>query len=335
MPSPFSHRFCIAPMLEWTDRHCRMLHRALSAQAVLYTEMVAGEAVIRGRRDLLLGFDPAEHPVAVQLGGSDPARLAEAAKICEDFGYDEINLNAGCPSDKVQAGRFGACLMKEPKLLADCLGAMAQAVRIPVSLKCRIGVDQQEPEIALRAVIAEAKAAGIRLFVVHARKAWLKGLSPKQNRSRPPLDYPLVYAVAQENPDAVFVLNGGIETLAAAKKPLTQVAGVMVGRAAYQNPGLLADVDAQLFDGPPRTVEAAVVAHLAYVQRKLAAGTPLHTLVRPMLGLFAERPGARTFRRTLSQQAPRKGAGLDVLLEALVPVMRADPAFAAFLDAHR
>jgi tRNA-dihydrouridine synthase A len=317
-------------MLEWTDRHCRMFHRALSKHARLYTEMVADVAILRGNRDILLGFDAGEHPLAVQLGGSDPARLAEAARICEDFGYDEINLNAGCPSDKVQAGRFGACLMKEPGLIGDCLGAMSGAVKVPVSLKCRIGVDHQEPEDALRAAIAAARAGGGHIFIVHARKAWLKGLSPKQNRARPPLDYALVHAVAGENPDCTFVVNGGIETLAAAKKHLAKVGGVMLGRAAYRNPGLLADVDSVLFGEAPRTIEAAVTAHLAYVEAKLAEGVPLHPLVRPMLGLFAERPGARAFRRTLSEQAPRKGAGLAVLLAALAPVMRADPDFEAF-----
>jgi tRNA-dihydrouridine synthase A len=311
------HRFCVAPMMEWTDRHCRMLHRALSRHALLYTEMVAAEAVIRGRRDQLLGFDAAEHPVAVQLGGSEPARLAEAAKICADYGYDEINLNAGCPSDKVQSGRFGACLMQEPALVADCLGAMAAAVKIPVTLKCRIGIDDQDPAVALRAMIAATKAAGSRIFVIHARKAWLKGLSPKQNRSRPPLDYDLVYAIKRENPELTIVINGGIDTLAAAKPHLKKLDGVMLGRAAYQNPGLLADVDAELFDGPANTIEAAVQAFLPYVEAQRAAGVPLHSMVRHMLGLFAERPGARAFRRHLSENATRKGAGIDVLREAL------------------
>jgi tRNA-dihydrouridine synthase A len=321
MPQFPPHRFCIAPMMEWTDRHCRMLHRALSARARLYTEMVAAEAVIRGKRDQLLGFDAAEHPLAVQLGGAEPSRLAEAAKICEDFCYDEINLNAGCPSDKVQSGRFGACLMKEPRLAADCLGAMRAAVSIPVSLKCRIGVDGQEPEIALRAMIAAAKDAGIRIFIVHARKAWLKGLSPKQNRSRPPLACELVYTVKRENPDCTIVVNGGIVSLAAAKTHLRHVDGAMLGRAAYQNPGILADVDAELFGGEARTIEAAIADYLPYIEAKLAEGVPLNSMVRHMLGLFAERPGARAFRRHLSENAGRAGAGIDVLKDALALVM--------------
>ncbi len=304
-------------MMAWTDRHCRMLHRALSHRARLYTEMVAAEAVIRGDRARLLGFDAAEHPVAVQLGGAEPARLAEAAKIAEDFGYDEIDLNAGCPSDKVQAGRFGACLMREPGLVGDCLGAMAAAVAVPVSLKCRIGVDEQDPEVALRAVVGAGMAAGVRIFVVHARKAWLSGLSAKDNRTRPPLDYDLVYAVKRENPQATVVLNGGIASIEACTEHLARLDGVMLGRAAYQNPALLAAVDAALYGDAPRRIEDALAAYLPYVGRALAAGVPLGVLVRPMLGLFAGRPGARAFRRHLSENAPRPGAGMKVLVEAL------------------
>lgn len=316
-----THRFCVAPMMDWTDRHCRMLHRALSRHALLYTEMVTAEAVIRGNREHLLGFSPAEHPVAVQLGGSEPTRLAEAAKICEDYGYREINLNVGCPSDKVQSGRFGACLMQEPKLVADCLAAMARAVQIPVTLKCRIGVDDQSPDQALRAIMTACKAAGTRIFVIHARKAWLKGLSPKQNRDRPPLDYALVYTIKRENPDCTIIINGGIDSIAACQDHLEQVDGVMLGRAAYQNPGLLADVDKALYGGAPNSIEAAVEAYMPYVEAKLAEGVPLNAIVRHMLGLFAERPGARAFRRHLSENATRKGADISVLRTALSSVM--------------
>lgn len=308
-------------MMEWTDRHCRMLHRRLSRHALLYTEMVTAEAVIRGKRDQLLGFDAQEHPVAVQLGGSEPARLAEAAKICEDFGYDEVNLNAGCPSDRVQSGRFGACLMLEPQLVADCMAAMQAAVRIPVTLKCRIGVDEQNPQEAVRAMIAACKSAGTRLFIVHARKAWMKGLSPKQNRTRPPLDYALAYAIKRENSDCTIVLNGGIATLADCQMHLTHLDGVMLGRAAYQNPEILAGVDAALYGGQNNSIEAAVRAYLPYVEEKLTEGVPLNAITRHMLGLFAERPGARAFRRHISENAPRKGADIGVLREALSFVM--------------
>lgn len=308
-------------MMEWTDRHCRMLHRALSRHALLYTEMVTADAVIRGNREQLLGYSPAEHPVAVQLGGSDPGKLAEASKICEDFGYGEINLNVGCPSDRVQSGRFGACLMLEPELVAACLSTMANAVRVPVTLKCRIGVDDQNPQEALRAIIAATKAAGTRQYVLHARKAWLKGLSPKQNRERPPLNYELVYIIKQENPDCTIIINGGIDTIDACKEHLAHVDGVMLGRAAYQNPDILADVDAELFGGAPNSVEAAVESYIPYIEEKLAEGVPLNAIVRHMLGLFSGRPGARQFRRFLSENATRKGADIDVLRRALAPVM--------------
>lgn len=323
MPQMPAHRFCVAPMMEWTDRHCRMLHRALTRHALLYTEMVTAEAVIRGNREQLLGFSPAEHPVAVQLGGSEPARLAEASKICEDSGYDEINLNVGCPSDRVQSGRFGACLMLEPELVAACLSAMAHAVRVPVTLKCRIGVDDQNPQEALRTIIAATKSAGTRHFIIHARKAWLKGLSPKQNRDRPPLDYELVYIIKEENPDCTIILNGGIDNIDACKEHLAHVDGVMLGRAAYQNPDILADVDTELFGGTANNVEAAVESYIPYIEAKLAEGVPLNAIVRHMLGLFSGRPGARMFRRYLSENATRKGAGIDVLLRALAPVMPA------------
>jgi len=320
MMNRLDHRFCIAPMMEWSDRHCRMLHRLLSDHARLYTEMVTAQAVLRGDRARLIGFDVREHPVALQLGGAEPAMLAEAAKIGEEFGYDEINLNVGCPSDRVQSGRFGACLMREPGLVGDCAAAMRAAVSIPVTVKCRIGVDDQEPGVALRALIAACE--GIETFVIHARKAWLEGLSPKENRDVPPLDYELVTAVKRENPALTIVLNGGIATLDEAEAHLNQVDGVMLGRAAYQTPALLAEVDARFFAGEARTVEAAVEAYLDYVAQQLAQGVPLNAITRHMLGLYNARPGARLFRRHLSENATRPGAGVEVLRDALAYVTR-------------
>src|SRR5271167_974423 len=234
--SQWNRRFAIAPMMEWTDRHCRFFHRLLTRRALIYTEMLTTGAVLRGDRARLLGFDPFEHPVALQLGGSDPARLAEAARIGAEMGYDEINLNVGCPSDRVQSGRFGACLMLEPVLVADCVAAMRKAVAIPVTVKCRIGVDDQDPEVALRALIRSCAEAGVTSFAVHARKAWLEGLSPKENRDVPPLDYDLVHRVKQANPHLTITLNGGIQTLDEAEQHLAHVDGVMLGRAAYHNP---------------------------------------------------------------------------------------------------
>ena len=304
-------------MMEWSDTHCRVLHRQLSTYALLYTEMVTAPAVIRGDRARLLGFDASEHPVALQLGGAEPAALAEAAKIGAEFGYDEINLNVGCPSDRVQSGRFGACLMREPNLVADCVAAMRAAVSIPVTVKCRIGVDDQDPEVALRATIAQCKEAGANTFIVHARKAWLDGLSPKENRDVPPLDYPLVYAIKRENPELTIVVNGGIATLDDIEIHLGQVDGVMLGRAAYQNPAVLADVDEKLFGGAKNSVERAVDAYLEYVARQLAVGVPLHAMTRHMLGLFNGRRGARQFRRHLSENATRPGADINVLRNAL------------------
>ncbi|MGH6870151.1 MAG: tRNA dihydrouridine(20/20a) synthase DusA [Rhizomicrobium sp.] len=311
------HRFCTAPMMDWTDRHCRVLHRGLTRRALLYTEMVTAEAVIRGDRERLIGFDAAEHPVALQLGGSEPARLAEAARIGADFGYDEINLNVGCPSDRVQSGRFGACLMREPGVVADCVSAMRARVSVPVTVKCRLGVDDQDPEQSLRATIAMCAAAGARVFIVHARKAWLAGLSPKENRDVPPLDYALVYRVKRENPGLTIVVNGGIDTLDEAEAHLVHADGVMLGRAAYQSPAMLAEVDARFFDGEPVTVEDAVRVYRDYVARKLGDGVPLHAMTRHMLGLFSGRPGARLFRRHLSEHATRPGADIAVLDAAL------------------
>lgn len=312
-------------MMEWTDRHCRMFHRLLSARARLYTEMVTAPAAIRGDRDRLLGFDPAEHPVVLQLGGSEPAALAEAARIGEDFGYDEINLNVGCPSDRVQSGKFGACLMLEPELVATCVVAMRAKVSIPVTVKCRIGVDDQDPQIALRTLIAGCKAAGAAIFIVHARKALLEGLSPRENRAVPPLDYDLVYAVKRENPELTIVLNGGILNLNVAEECLRHVDGVMLGRAAYQSPALLADVDARLFGDEPRSVDAAVAAFVRYIEEKRREGVPLHAMTRHILGVFHGRPGARAFRRYLSENAPGYETGVEVLREAIARVGSPSP----------
>jgi tRNA-dihydrouridine synthase A len=312
-----THRFSVAPMMDWTDSPCRVLHRCLTRHALLYTEMVTAEAVLHGDRARLLGFDSFEHPVALQLGGSDPAKLAEASKIAAGFGYDEINLNVGCPSDRVQSGRFGACLMREPVLVADCVAAMRAAVSIPVTVKCRIGVDDQDPEHSLRALIDACAAAGVTVFAVHARKAWLEGLSPKENRDIPPLDYPLVYRVKQERPDLTILVNGGIENLEQAEAHLAHVDGVMLGRAAYQNPALLADVDARFFGAAPVDLDRAIETYATHVERQLHHGARLHPLIKPMLGLYNGRPGARLFRRHLSEQAPRADAGISVLREAL------------------
>ncbi len=311
-------------MMEWTDRHCRFLHRQLTHQALLYTEMVTAEAVLRGDRERLIGFDPTEHPVALQLGGAEPARLAQAAKVGEAFGYDEINLNVGCPSDRVQSGRFGACLMREPNLVADCVAAIRAAVSVPVSVKCRLGVDDQDPEDSLRATIRACAKAGVDTFIVHARMAWLKGLSPKENRDVPPLDYNLVYRVKQENPDLTVIVNGGIANLDQAERHLAHVDGVMLGRAAYQYPAMLVDVDARFFGSQPRTLEDAIEAYIVYVERQLGRGVPLNTLAKHMLGLFSGKPGGRLFRRYLSENATRRGAGLDVLLAALSRISHLD-----------
>jgi tRNA-dihydrouridine synthase A len=311
------HRFSVAPMMDWTDSPCRVLHRCLTRNTLLYTEMVTQDAVLHGDRVRLLGFDASEHPLALQLGGSDPAKLAQAARIAADFGYDEVNLNVGCPSDRVQSGRFGACLMREPALVADCVAAMRAAVPLPVTVKCRIGVDDQDPEVALRALIDACVAAGVTTFAVHARKAWLDGLSPKENRDVPPLDYDLVYRVKRERPDLFIAVNGGIETLDQATAHLAYVDGVMLGRAAYHNPAMLADVDARFFGGAAVDVDAAVDAYCEYVARQLQQGVRLHTLIKPMLGMYNGRPGARLFRRHLSENAPRHDAGIAVLREAL------------------
>ncbi|HKY19316.1 MAG TPA: tRNA dihydrouridine(20/20a) synthase DusA [Rhizomicrobium sp.] len=315
--TPTHHRFSVAPMMDWTDSPCRVLHRCLTKRALLYTEMVTAEAVLHGDRARLLGFDAFEHPVALQLGGSDPGKLAQATKIAADCGYGEVNLNVGCPSDRVQSGRFGACLMREPQLVGDCVAAMRAAAALPVTVKCRIGVDDQDPDVSLRSLIDICARAGVTIFAVHARKAWLEGLSPKENRDVPPLDYDLVYRVKRERPTLTILVNGGIETLEQAEDHLRHVDGVMLGRAAYQNPALLAQVDARFFGGAAVELDAAVEAYADHVARQLAQGARLHPLIKPMLGLYSGRPGARQFRRHLSEYAVRDGAGINVLREAL------------------
>jgi tRNA-dihydrouridine synthase A len=306
-------------MMDWTDRHCRTFHRIMTARARLYTEMVTADAAIHGDRERLLGFAAAEHPIALQLGGSDPSKLAEAAAIGEAFGYDEINLNVGCPSSRVQEGRFGACLMAEPDLVAACVRAMADRVRIPVTVKCRIGIDAQDSEADLSRFIATVADAGITTFVVHARKAWLDGLSPKENREVPPLDYARVYRLKAARPDLTIVLNGGVETLEASAEHLRHVDGVMVGRAAYQTPYLLADVDGVVFgsDAPALSRGDVLERLLPYVREHLAAGGRLNSVTRHILGIYHGQPRARVFRRHLSEHGVGEGPGIDVLIEAI------------------
>jgi tRNA-dihydrouridine synthase A len=308
-------------MMDWTDRHCRAFHRTLSGRALLYTEMVTAQAVERGDRARLIGFDAVERPVALQLGGSDPALLAEAARIGEDFGYDEINLNVGCPSDRVQSGRFGACLMREPDLVADCMAAIRAAVRVPATVKCRIGVDDQDPEESLFTLVDRCAGVGIETFIVHARKAWLEGLSPKENRDIPPLDYGLVRRLKAERPGLTVVLNGGIADLDQAMAHLDWTDGVMLGRAAYHTPALLGAVDARVF-GEAGTTDPfqAVDRYRPYLAARLAEGVPLYAMVRHMLGLFAGAPGARTWRRVLTVEGVKAGAGIEVLDRALEAV---------------
>jgi tRNA-dihydrouridine synthase A len=311
-------------MMDWTDRHCRFFHRLLSRRTRLYTEMVTTGAVIHGPRERLLGFSGEEHPVAVQLGGSDPEDLAEAARICADFGYDEINLNVGCPSDRVQNGRFGACLMQEPTLVGECVAAMKAAVALPVTVKCRIGVDDQDPEEALDRLTEAVVAAGTDALVVHARKAWLQGLSPKENRDVPPLDYDRVYRLKQARPALPVAINGGIRSLSEAKEHLARLDGVMVGRAAYQDPEILLEVDPGLFGEPAPVVDSfeALEAFEPYVAARLAEGVRLHAMTRHILGLFTGRPGARAYRRHLATEGTRPEAGLETLREAVAKVSR-------------
>ena len=320
-------RFSVAPMMDWTDRHCRFFHRILSRRARLYTEMLAAGAVLHGERERLLGFDAAEHPVALQLGGSGPVQLAAAAVIGEEFGYDEINLNIGCPSERVKSGAFGACLMREPEHVGDCVAAMKARVAIPVTVKCRTGVDDQEPETALGRLAEEVIAAGCDALIVHARKAWLKGLSPKENRAVPPLDYGLVYAVKRRFPIVPVVLNGGLVSFAQMRGELDFVDGVMVGRAAYQDPALLLKADPVLFGeiAPVAGTVAAVEAFMPYVEARLAEGVPLHAMTRHLLGLFNGLPGARAWRRHLAMEAVKPGAGAATLRAALAHVTNEHP----------
>ncbi len=310
-------------MMEWTDRRCRFFHRLLTRHALIYTEMVTTGAVLHGDRDRLIGFDPDEHPVALQLGGSDPAALARCARIGADFGYDEINLNIGCPSDRVQDGRFGACLMAEPALVGDCVAAMKAAVAIPVTVKCRIGIDDQDPEHALSAFTAHVVAAGVDALIVHARKAWLSGLSPRENRDIPPLDYDIVFRLKAAHPNLPIVLNGGIATVEAAREHLTRLDGVMMGRAAYQEPWRLLQVDPLLFGEPApfASPKAAALALIPYIERELSRGVRLHAITRHLHGLFQAVPGARAYRRHLATAAVKPGACADVLAEALALVV--------------
>jgi len=345
-PAPLSRRFSVAPMMDWTDRHCRAFHRALTRRGLLYTEMVTSAAAVHGDAERLLGFDPCEQPVALQLGGSEPEELARAARLGESFGYAEINLNVGCPSDRVQSGRFGACLMREPGLVAECLSAMRAAVSVPVTVKHRLGVDDQDPEESLFSFVETVRTSGVTSFAVHARKAWLKGLSPKENRDVPPLDYALVRRLKAAYPELEIILNGGLETpaqAAAALAPqgdLPGLDGVMLGRAAYHTPAILAEVDGLFFGDAGYTDEwaqrlnpadAALARYVPFVAQRLEAGVRLHAMTRHMLGLFHGRPGARGWRRVLSEEAVGEGAGFAVLAEAYARLGDADPQLTEYL----
>jgi len=320
-------RFSVAPMMEWTDRHCRFFHRLLTRRALLYTEMLTTGAVLHGDRGRLLRFDPAEHPLALQLGGCEPRALAQCARIGADAGFGEINLNVGCPSDRVQDGRFGACLMLEPALVGDCVAAMKAAVTVPVTIKCRIGVDDQDPEQALEHIALAVERAGADALIVHARKAWLKGLSPKENRDVPPLDYRRVYRLKAAHPRLTVVLNGGVGDVESALAHLAHVDGVMMGRAAYQEPWRLLAVDPLLFGeaAPFASPKDAALALIPHIERELARGTRLHAMTRHLHGLFRAVPGARAYRRRLAG-APASDAGADLLLAALGLVQDREPA---------
>jgi tRNA-dihydrouridine synthase A len=317
LPPPETTRLSVAPMMDWTDRHCRVFHRLLAPHARLYTEMVHAQAVRHGERERLLGFDPVEHPVALQLGGSDPPALAEGARVGEAMGYDEINLNVGCPSDRVQAGRFGACLMKEPRLVAEAVAAMMAAVRIPVSVKCRLGVDEMEEYDVFLAFVDAVAATGCDYFVVHARKAWLSGLSPRENREIPPLRHEWVHRLKRERPSLRVVINGGLSDIGETMAHLPAVDGVMLGRAAYHEPYRLHELEARMFGGEPASREALLRRFLPYVETQLARGVALKHLTRHVLGLFHAQPGGRAFRQVLSEGAPRPGAGIEVVERAL------------------
>ncbi len=313
-----ARKFSVAPMMEWTDRHCRFFHRLLTRHALLYTEMLTTGAVLHGDRGRLLRYDPAEHPLALQLGGSDPRALAACARIGADLGYGEINLNAGCPSDRVQDGRFGACLMTEPELVGDCVAAMNAAVQVSVTVKCRVGVDDQDQEEALEAFARAVERAGVNALIVHARKAWLKGLSPKENREVPPLDYERVYRLKAAHPRLTVVLNGGVGSIEEALSHLPHVDGIMMGRAAYQEPWRLLAVDPLLFGDHARfaSPKEAAAALVPYIERELAQGARLHAITRHLHGLFRAVPGARAFRRHLAGAATTD-AGPEFLIAAL------------------
>ena len=306
-------------MMDWTDRHCRVFHRELSSRALLYTEMVTAQAIKHGDRARLLGFSQLEQPVALQLGGSDPALLAEAARIGEDLGYCEANLNVGCPSDRVQEGRFGACLMAEPQLVAECIAEMQNAVRIPVTVKCRIGIDDQDEGEALDRFVEEVSSKGCKTFVVHARKAWLKGLSPKENREIPPLNYARVHKLKDKYPELNIIVNGGLKDLDQAQAEIKNLDGVMLGRAAYHKPWILSEVDERFFGASLETRSRSdiVVAMFPYIEQQLAQGQWLSKITRHMLGLFHGEPGGRIWRQIISEQSHLPGAGLDVLRRAL------------------
>ena len=323
--SQATHNFTVsvAPMMDWTDRHCRWFHRRLSRHALLYTEMVVADAVIHGDKDFLIAFNPAEHPVALQIGGSDPAKLAAASKVGEKFGYDEININIGCPSDRVQSGRFGACLMAEPDLVAECYTAMAEAVDVPVTVKCRLGIDDQDLDRTLPEFIEKVSAVGATHFIIHARKAWLKGLSPKENRDVPPLDYDLVRAMKARYPHLEIVLNGGIKTMAEAKAASEGLDGVMLGRAAYHDPWILREIDEAFYGGPTFTAtrEDIVQDVIGYAERKQDEDRSTKALIRHIMGLYAGRPGARLWRRTLSENMS-KAKPADVIRMAAEAMAR-------------
>jgi tRNA-dihydrouridine synthase A len=325
-----ANRFSIAPMMEWTDRHCRFFHRLLTRRALIYTEMITTGAVLHGDRARLLAYGPAEHPVALQLGGSEPQKLAECARIAAELGYDEINLNVGCPSDRVREGRFGACLMAEPALVGDCVAAMKVNANVPVTVKCRIGIDDQDPEEALEALTCAVERAGVDALIVHARKAWLDGLSPRENRDVPPLDYDRVYRLKAAHPALAIVINGGIGDLDQAAAQLGRLDGVMMGRAAYQEPWRLLAVDPVLFGEPARldSPKAAAEALIPYIERELLRGTRLHAITRHVLGLFRGVPGARVFRRHLATEAVRPGADAATFRAALALIVDMDPQMA-------
>ncbi|MET0066411.1 MAG: tRNA dihydrouridine(20/20a) synthase DusA [Candidatus Thiodiazotropha sp.] len=327
IPNPLSRRFSVAPMLDWTDRYCRYFLRLISRHTLLYTEMVTTGAILHGKRARFLDFDPNEHPIALQLGGSDPRELAASARLGESWGYDEINLNVGCPSDRVQSGRFGACLMTTPAVVAECVMAMRDAVVRDITVKHRIGVDEYDSYAELCDFVGRVSEAGCHTFIVHARKAWLQGLSPKENRDIPPLSYETVYQLKEDFPELEIVINGGITNLKQAADHLLRVDGVMIGREAYQNPWLLADVDRVIFGDPatPPSRHQVIETLIPFIEQELRGGTPLNRMTRHYLGLFQGLPGARKWRRMLSENAHRANAGSDLLRRAAAQVTEAHP----------